>query len=396
MSEPSSLKRTLSFYFLYVFTYDFIFGYAIFPAFFQLKGSSPEMVGAILAFWAACIIVFEIPSGLLADVLGRKSLLIAAPLLKGTCFIIWVLAEGQAWMYFLGIACWSLASALRSGTKEALLFEHVAAHDQAPAYTGILGKERAFQETATLLGAAFGGFVAARNLEMAFWFSLLPLGICALSALALTDPHKKSWKGGMPTLKLAPELLKTTWTEYISKPGLGRIALYVIFCVTVLSTLEDFNQLFLLAIKMPVWLIGITVAAMGLARLLFAYHASWFERFPAFLWLGPLICGLGLFLSGFLSFAYSLVALASAYVLTAPLMVVAMSQFQKALSGEGRATATSVLSVFMEAMSLVFSIGIAILFSQLNVLKTYQVCGLYLMAFAAWEVTRRPAWQTTG
>lgn len=391
MRAQASFKRTLSFYYLYVFSYDFIFGYAIFPAFFQLSGSSPEMVGAILAFWAACIIAFEVPSGLLADIFNRKALLVVAPLLKGACFVVWIFADGQSWMYFLGMAFWSLASALRSGTKEALLFEHVTAHGRSPEYTAILGKERAFQEGATLLGAASGGFIAAQNLELAFWLSLIPLSLCALAALPLSDIREERKTTRLPSFSLAPKLIKTTWTEYVSKPAIGRITLYVALCVTFLSTLEDFNQLFLLAIEMPVWSIGISVAVMGLARLLLAYYASWFERFPAFGWIGPLFCGSALFLSGFLSFTYSFLAMASAYILTAPLMVLTMSQFQKALEGEGRATATSVLSVLMEALSLVFNIAIAVLFSQLSVLKTYQICGVYLVVFAVWEMMRRPA-----
>ncbi|KCZ95234.1 major facilitator family transporter [Hyphomonas hirschiana VP5] len=348
------------------------------------------MVGAILAFWAACIIAFEIPSGLLADIFDRKALLIAAPLLKGACFVVWVLADGQIWMYFLGMALWSMASALRSGTKEALLFEHVTAHGRAPDYTSILGKERAFQEAATLSGAAAGGLIAAQNLELAFWLSLVPLSLCALSALPLSDLRKERRITQDTSFTRAPELIKTTWSEYMSKPEIRRVTLYVALCVTFLSTLEDFNQLFLLAIEMPVWSIGIAIAGMGLARLMLAYYASWFEHFPAFIWIGPLFCGGALFLSGFLSFAYSLLAMASAYILTAPLMVLTMSRFQKAFDGEGRATATSVLSVSMEALSLVFNIAIAILFSQLNVLKTYQICGAYLVVFALWEMARRP------
>lgn len=73
MPEAGSYRKTLFFYYLYVFSYDFIFGYAIFPAFFQLQGSSPEMAGTILAFWAACIIVFKVPSGLSAPRLCSRS-----------------------------------------------------------------------------------------------------------------------------------------------------------------------------------------------------------------------------------------------------------------------------------------------------------------------------------
>ena len=182
VTSPPSFKRTLAFYYVHVFCYDFIFGYAIFPAYFQLQGSSPEIIGTLLAVWAACIIVFEIPCGLLADMLDRRLLLIASPIVKATCFLIWIFADGQVGLYFVGMAFWSLASALRSGTKEALLFEHVATNGQMPRYTAILGRERALQEAATLAGAASGGLIASQNLDLAFWASLAPLSVCAIAA----------------------------------------------------------------------------------------------------------------------------------------------------------------------------------------------------------------------
>jgi MFS family permease len=388
----SSFRRTLLFYYAHVITYDFIFGYAIFPAYFQLKGVAPEVIGALLAFWAGCIILFEIPAGLLGDMIDRRRLLVLSPLVKGACFVIWIFADGHVSLYFLGIAFWSLASAMRSGTKEALLYEHVAVHAREAKYTAILGKERAFQDGATLAGAALGGLIASQNLELAFWTSLAPLGICALAACFLTDMRVTPRQDTHVSLTRAPALLRSTWGEYFAKAEVRHVTLYVAICVTFLSTLEDFNQLFLLAIKMPVWSIGPTMAVMGLARLALGYHAGKFEQFAALNWLAPMICAGALLVSGFLAPVFALCALAIAYILVAPLMVLTISRFQKALNGASRATTTSVMSALIEGLSVVYNIAIALLFSHLTVLKTYQVAGAYLFLVAIWEMTRkRPA-----
>ena len=384
-----SFGRTLFFYYIHVFCYDFIFGYAIFPAYFQLRGTSPEIIGALLAFWAACIILFEIPAGLLADIVDRRWLLVLSPLVKATCFVIWIFAGERTSFYFIGMAFWSLASALRSGTKEATLYEHIAASHQVHRYTAILGRERALQEAATLTGAAMGGFIASRALELAFWASLPPLAVCAVAACFIPDARETKTKGMNISLGLAPGLLRSTWTEYFTKGEVRYVTLYVALCVTLLGTLEDFNQLFLLAIHMPVWSFGIIAATMGIARLTLAYHANSLERFPAVRWAAPLACGFALLISGALPAPYALGAMASAFILIAPLIVLTTSQFQKALDGSSRATTTSVMSAFMETLSVVFNVAIAFLFSQLNVLKTYQICGAYLVVFSIWEFTRR-------
>ena len=383
------LGRTLAFYYAHVFFYDFIFGYAIFPAYFQLKGASPEMIGALLAVWAACIILFEVPAGLLADIADRRVLLCLAPLVKAVCFVIWVFADGQAIFYFVGIAFWSLASALRSGTKEALLYEHIVVSDQIHRYTSILGRERAFQESATLAGAALGGLIASHNLELAFWVSIVPLVLCAVAAGFVADIRSVRVTSADFSPMRTAGLLKSTLSEYLSKPEVRYVTLYVALCVTFLGTLEDFNQLFLLAIGMPVWSIGLIIAGIGIARLTLAYHASLFERFPATGWLSPFICGGALLITGFLPPVYALAAMVSAFVLVAPLVVLTMSRFQKTLDSASRATTTSVMSAFMEGLSVVFNLGIAFLFSQLSVVKAYQAGGVYLLLFAVWEFSRR-------
>ncbi len=389
MERPATpFSRTLFFYFAHVFLYDFIFGYAIFPAYFQLKGASPELIGALLAFWAACIILLEIPAGLLADIADRRRLLCLAPLVKATCFLIWVTAHGNVAFYFVGIAFWSLASALRSGTKEALLYEHIIASDQIHRYTAILGRERAFQEGATLLGAALGSLVASRNLELAFWMSIPPLVLCAVAAGFVADIRRDRARVTDTPSSRSAGLLRNTLKDYLSKPDVRYLTLYVALCVTFLGTLEDFNQLFLLAIRMPVWSIGLIISGIGVARLALAYHASLFERFPATSWLSPLVCGGALVAAGFLPPVFALAAMAAAFILVSPLVVVTMSRFQKTLDNASRATTTSVMSAFMEGLSVVFNLGIAVLFSQLNVVKAYQAGGIYLLIFALWELSR--------
>lgn len=388
-SAPPPFGRTLFFYYAHVFSYDFIFGYAIFPVYFQLQGISPEIIGAILAFWAAGIIVLELPAGLLADIFDRRVLLVLSPLAKSACFLIWIFAGQQVHLYFVGMVFWSLASALRSGAKEALLYEHIEINKQTHRYTTILGRERALQEGATLTGAVLGGLMTSVDLKLAFWISLAPLGFCALAACFVPDPRRSDGAKMHFSLKLAPDLLRFTWTEFFSRREVRHVTLYVALCVSFVGTLEDFNQLFLLAVNAPVWSIGVIIGAIGLVRLILAYHAGWFERFPAFSWLAPLGSGVALFVSGFMPPLFAVLAMATAFALIAPLLVLSASKFQQAIDGASRATTTSVMSALMEALSVVFNLAIAFLFSQLDVLKTYQVGGAYLVLFAVWEMAQK-------
>ena len=386
---PPGFRRPLFFYYVQTFNYDFIFGYAIFPAFFLLEGVSPEVIATILAFWAAGIIVLEIPAGIVADIVDRRILLVLSPMAKATCFLIWIYADGRLELFFAGMGFWSLASALRSGTKESLLYEHVSNYGQATRYSAILGKERALQEAATPLGGALGGLTALHDPELALWLSIGPLGLCAAASCFLVV--SRSAAGACPQVDdpRVPALLRSTWSEFLLRRQVRRVTIYVALCVTLLGTLEDFNQLFFLAVNAPIWSLGLIGASIGLVRIALAYQAHQFERVPAFTAVAPFCSGAALFVSGFLPAVWAGVAMAAAFIIIAPLLVLTMSEFQKALGGASRATATSAMSAVIELLSVVFNLVIAFLFSQLEVLRTYQVGGLYLIALSIWEFSQR-------
>lgn len=393
MPKPSSFRNTLRSYYVHVFCYDFIFGYAIFPAYFQLQGASPGLIGLLLAFWAAGIILLEIPCGLLSDVADRRLLLAAAPAAKAICFATWAIAGTHVALYFAGMFFWSLASALRSGTKEALLFEHVRANRMGRRYVSILGWERAFQDGATMLGAAAGGFIAYRNLQLALWVSLVPLIVSAVAALAMSDVRDRTARPLRLPLSTAVSLLNETWREFRVKPDVRYITAYVALCITFLGTIEDFNQLYFLAIDLPVWSFGIIACVIGVSKMALATQAGSLARFPAFAWATPLVCGAGLWLSGMVAGMQflGLAALVLAYVVASPLHVLAMSRFQVTLTGGGRATTTSIMSMVIETLSVAFNLAVAFVMDRYSVLTAYQACGLYLVLFALWEMNRGPA-----
>lgn len=388
--HSSAFSSTLRKFYVHVFSYDFIFGYAIFPAYFQLKGAAPGTIGLLLTAWAAGIMCLEIPSGLLSDSVDRRKLLALAPLLKLTCFFIWSIADGRIWMFFVGIFCWSLASAFSSGTREAILFEQAEKHNMKHRYISALTWERNCGDAATMLGAAIGGFVASYNLELSFWLSGIPLTISSFAALSLPKAlPQMTQKTDHFRIKIS-YFLRSTWRDFFQYPKLQSITIYTILGVTLLGTLEDIDQLFYLAVKLPIWSFGLIAFGIGISRFIATIFTEKIGSFPAVSWILPLICGASFLFSGIIGSNIAIFTLAISYIISAPLHVLAMNQFQKNLQGDSRATTTSFLSVFTEGMTVVFNLIIAFLLLKFSIFQTYQICGMYFIAFALWELY---AWQ---
>jgi|SRR3989344_1013543 len=96
--------------------------------FFIQHNISVSQISLLFLLWALSILVFEIPTGMLADKVNRKTILIASRVLKLCCFAVWL-----AWPSFAGFAVgfilWGIATALDSGAFQAFLYDHLHDHN---------------------------------------------------------------------------------------------------------------------------------------------------------------------------------------------------------------------------------------------------------------------------
>ncbi len=375
-------------YYYYIFSYDFIFGYAIYTAYLHIQGLSPSEIGAIFAFWSLSVILFELPSGILSDRYDRRVLLIVSPLIKSVCFVVWIFADGEAWLYGLAFLFWSAGSALCSGTKEALLYEHIHAVKLGRAYEKLLGRERAFTAAGVMLGSAVGGFIGHYSMELALWLSIPPLVTASFAARHLTDirrTHPQTPIGdGIPYR----QTLGNALLEFKNHADIRFITIFLALGITTLGALEEFDQLFYQVVSLPVWAYGLMIAGVNLIGVIASANAYRLAGIRSLSWLFPALSGLFLIASGFAQDQISLIPLMLAYAVIAPLQVLADAKFQKTMEGKSRATTTSTLNLFIEIAGIAFMLILGFLIEIFDVLAAYQLTGIYLCIFALWVYWR--------
>ena len=88
----------------------------------------------LFVVWSGSALIFEVPSGVLADRYSRKRLLVASGLIKGSVFIVWWFAP-NFWGYLVGFIVWGFGSSLVSGTSESFLFDTLDAARAAPTHS---------------------------------------------------------------------------------------------------------------------------------------------------------------------------------------------------------------------------------------------------------------------
>jgi MFS family permease len=384
LKSQTGLSRFLSAYYGYVFLFDFIFCYAVYTALFELEGLNLVEIGILIAFWSASAVVLELPSGALSDWLDRRLLLVAAPLVKALCFVCWALAAGNFWLYGLGFLFWSAGQALHSGTCEALLYERLEAEDRASQYDRILGRAWAAEALGIAAGLLLGGFIAVTSMELSVWLSVPPLILAALLAIALPDTRRLAATARDEREPGYFENFGIAFAEFRALPALRFVTLYIAVGLILFEILEEFDQIYYLAVSLPVWLFGI-VGAVGLAAdALGSIHAWRLAHVRALAWLLPLIGGVLLVVSALGDSPAFVIVLELAYIVVVPAAVLAEARFQQLMQGRSRATTTSALVVAQNVSGVVLTLAFGALAEFVGILPAFGWAGFTMLPVAAW------------
>lgn len=209
------------------------FYYPVFMILFLDFGITVEEFGLLNAVWAAAIVLLEVPSGALADLVGRRRLLIAGSLLMVLeMLVLCVVPVPSAWVLPALLANRVLsgaAEAFISGADEALAYDSLRAHGLADQWPRVL--ERLLQwggvatvvamitgsllydpDTLNTLGRSLGGagaLTAADTFRLPVWLTLASSVVAVGVALAMREPARGDAGGTVPVGLLAP--FRQTW-----------------------------------------------------------------------------------------------------------------------------------------------------------------------------------------
>jgi len=151
--------------------------YVIFSVFFTARAYYPVLailfidLGLTLdqfvllnLIWAATIFLFEVPSGALADIIGRRRLLIAASLLMAIEMLCLLFAprDGGTVLFSLCVInriCSGLSEACASGADEALAYDSLPTDNREQAWDKLLGHAMRWRAVGFFMAMILGGII---------------------------------------------------------------------------------------------------------------------------------------------------------------------------------------------------------------------------------------------
>ncbi|SHJ17820.1 Major Facilitator Superfamily protein [Malonomonas rubra DSM 5091] len=138
------------------------FYYPIFSILFLDFGLTLSQFAILNAVWAATIVLCEVPSGALADTIGRRNLLVFAGSLMVIEIGLWSFVPADNltllfWVFVLNRILSGMAEAAASGADEALAYDSMKAAGLAKHWPHVLERQGQFQAAGFVIAMTLGG-----------------------------------------------------------------------------------------------------------------------------------------------------------------------------------------------------------------------------------------------
>lgn len=138
---PDPLRRNLRLFVAFRVLFHARFYYPVIGVLFLDLGLTLEQYALLNVIWAITIILLEIPSGALADVIGRKRVVVLAAMLMVAEMAVFAFAPRGEWMFLLLVLNRILsgaAEACASGADEALAYDSLPEADRQTTWPRVL------------------------------------------------------------------------------------------------------------------------------------------------------------------------------------------------------------------------------------------------------------------
>lgn len=186
----AGLRRNIKLIYAIDFGWMFILPLAVIVPYFQSIGLSMQEVFEVQAVFSAAVLILELPSGYIADLLGRKKTILLATLFHALTFSFFPLARGY-WDIVIIEIFMAIGVSLFSGSDVALIYDSMEALGKGKEQSKLVGEQIFFKQMGETLSALIGGWLAIMGLMTVVWANAVVLWAPFFLSFFLTEPPRK-------------------------------------------------------------------------------------------------------------------------------------------------------------------------------------------------------------
>lgn len=246
------------------------FALPVLVVFWQQNGLDLYDVFVLQALFAVAVVLLEVPTGLVADRMGKRTSLILASATGLVAEVIYASGSGF-WTFLVAELGLALAASFYSGADAALLYDTLDRLDRKEEYARREGEAKSLQLAGFALCALVGGVIGAWSPRAAMWASAAGPVLSLIVAYGMVEAGSHAGASLREAVSGYRRLL-TDSARFVSRHQLVQWHIAWLAALTGSATwLLWLYQPYMEFAGLPVWAFGIAFATFNL-------FASWCSR----------------------------------------------------------------------------------------------------------------------
>src|SRR3989338_1720202 len=156
--------------------FNFLIGFSLFAPlaiiYFSKVSGSFTLGTSVFGIIMLASAVFEVPTGIWSDKVGRKYTVVLGSWARVAAFIFYAIGLSYLWLV-VGAILEGLSRALYSGNNDAFLYDTLADEQKQDSYDEFQGKVSSTEQFSMGISAVLSGLIAIFSYQYLLWFSVL-------------------------------------------------------------------------------------------------------------------------------------------------------------------------------------------------------------------------------
>lgn len=374
----------------YWFCHSLIFAYAIERLYWAQRSITVQQVVYTEIIYAVTIIILEVPTGALADKWSRKNMMLINALLHFLEFLILIYAQ-NFWHFALAVFLSGIGKAMASGTSNAILYDSLKIIQNEDKFEKVLGRVNFFDYLSSLIAALIGSYVAYKSgFVTVYWMSLISVGAAVIFVISITEPEILTSKEREEVHYF--EIIKEAYSFLKNEPSIRFILLLGIITGAGMVYVDEFWQIYISEIKIPVIYFGVISGVRSLSSSVFgvlAYRIKKIFSYRVIFTLAMLIYVTALILTGYIKNIFWLIPLAAVFSVFGVIEPLVSGYLHHRTDSSCRATVESFQSLVYRAFSIMVGLAFGLLSTNYSIFHGFKFLGFFLTAYLIYYLLMR-------
>jgi len=251
----------------------FMVSMPIIVLFFQEHGLSLSKVMILQSVYSISVALFEIPSGYIADIFGRKKAIIISTILSFIGYVLFSFFSDFT-VFIIAEILIGVGGSLMSGSDSAIIYDTLIENNNKKKYTKVEGKNYAIGNFSEAIAGILGGILAASSIYYPVYIQTIILSFSIPIAFSIIEPKINNTYTKKKDLKIRNILKNTLFYD-------KKLKWLIIFSATMgVATLSIawFCQPFFKSINIPIVYFGLIWAILNLSVGITSYNSYRIEK----------------------------------------------------------------------------------------------------------------------